>query len=70
MEEAVTSMENKPSFIRDQIISISDIQRNWRKMVEPKLEEYPFIMMFSGSDPKAAFLNYENYGQGLKKLLS
>ncbi|QNB44907.1 hypothetical protein BR63_00325 [Thermanaerosceptrum fracticalcis] len=53
--------EQKPSFTSDQIVSVTDIQRNWRKVVEPKLKEQPFLLMFSGSEPKASFLNYEKF---------
>ncbi len=55
------SIENKPSFTSEQIVNASDIQRRWRKIVEPKLEEYPYVLMFSGSEPKATFLTFDKF---------
>ncbi|GAW93528.1 hypothetical protein Moth_0654 [Calderihabitans maritimus] len=53
--------KNKPSFISDQIVNASDVQRKWRKVIEPKLERYPYLLMFSGSEPKATFMSFEKF---------
>lgn len=51
----------KPLFSSDQIVNISQVQRKWRKVVEPKLEQLPFLMMYSGSEPKATILSHEKF---------
>jgi len=57
----VPAMKGKPLFSSDQIVNISDLQRKWRSVVEPKLHEMPFLMMFSGSEPRATILSYDNF---------
>ena len=57
----VLSLENKLLFTTEQIVNASDIQRRWRKIVEPKLEEYPYVLMFSGSEPRTAFLTFGKF---------
>lgn len=58
----------KPLFSSNQIISVSDVQRKWRSVVEPKLDELPFLMMFSGSEPKATILSYKNFEELWQKV--
>lgn len=51
----------KPLFSSDQIVNVSEVQRKWKSVVEPKLKKEPFVMMFSGSEPKATILSYDNF---------
>lgn len=53
--------EHKPAFTRDQIINATDIQRKWRTVIEPKLNQMPFLLMFSGTEPKTAVLSYDKF---------
>lgn len=53
--------ERKPAFTCDQIINATDIQRKWRTVVEPKLNQMPFLLMFSGTEPKTAVLSYDKF---------
>ena len=55
------SKDKKPSFTSEQIINAAEMQRNWRKAVEPKLKEQPFLLMFSGSEPKASLISYDKF---------
>lgn len=64
----VQIMKNKPLFSSDQIVNITDLQRKWRKVIEPKLNKLPFLMMFSGSEPKAAILSYEKFEELWEKV--
>jgi hypothetical protein len=58
----------KPLFSSDQIVNVSDVQRRWKSVVEPKLENDPFVMMFSGSEPKATILSYDNFEELWQKV--
>jgi hypothetical protein len=64
----VFEMNKKPLFSSDQIISMSDIQRKWRSVIEPKLNKLPFLMMFSGSEPKATILSYDRFEELWEKV--
>jgi len=64
----VPVMNDKPLFSSDQIVNISDLQRKWRTVVEPKLHEMPFLMMFSGSEPRATILSYDRFQQLWQKV--
>jgi hypothetical protein len=64
----VFQMNKKPLFSSDQIISISDIQRKWRSVIEPKLSKFPFLMMFSGMEPKATILSYDSFEELWEKV--
>lgn len=55
------AVAEKPKFSRDQIINASDVQRRWKDKVTPKLLKHPFVMMFSGSEPKAAVMSYAQF---------
>lgn len=68
MEGHVLAMKDKPLFSNDQIVNITDIQRKWRSVVEPKLKKLPFLMMFSGSEPKATILSYKRFEELWKKV--
>jgi hypothetical protein len=57
----VNMVMKKPLFSRDQIVNVSEVQRKWKSVVEPKLNELPFVMMFSGSEPKATIISYNNF---------
>lgn len=67
MEGNAQAMKDKPLFSSDQIVNVTDLQRKWRKTVEPKLKTMPFLMLFSGSEPKAAILDYEEFERFWKK---
>lgn len=56
----VTSMD-QPSFTRAQIVKVTDVQRKWKTAIEGKLAEQPFLVMFSGAEPKTAMLSYEKF---------
>jgi hypothetical protein len=68
LEGHVLAMKDKPLFSNDQIVNITDIQRKWRSVVEPKLKKLPFLMMFSGSEPKATILSYKRFEELWKKV--
>lgn len=51
----------KPSFTRDQIVSAGEVVRSWRRKVEPKLQEHPYVLVFSGAEPRTALMSYENF---------
>lgn len=51
----------KPPFTRDQIVSASDVVRNWRAKVEPRLREHPYVLVLSGADPKVAIMPYDAF---------
>lgn len=55
------AVAEKPMFSSGQIINASDVQRKWKERIVPKLDEYPFLMMLSGSEPKAAIMSYEHF---------
>jgi len=59
----LTVTRHKPAFTRDQIISFTDLQRKWRTVVEPRLDEKQFLLVFSGSEPRTAILPYDNFEQ-------
>lgn len=61
MRGAQSVAERKPPFTRDQIVTSSDLQRRWRKSIEAKLCESPYLVVFSGSEPKGAVLSYEKF---------
>lgn len=61
VEEATMASERKPSFTRNQIINATDIQRKWRSIVETKLAHEPFLLQFSGAEPKVALLSYDRF---------
>ncbi|MEW5867330.1 MAG: hypothetical protein AB1774_10800 [Bacillota bacterium] len=63
MGEMLTVTRHKPAFTRDQIISFTDLQRKWRTVVEPRLDEKQFLLVFSGSEPRTAILPYDNFEQ-------
>lgn len=54
-------LAEKPHFSKDQIINASDMQRKWKDKVVPKMKEHPFLMMFSGTEPKATVMSYEQF---------
>ncbi|MBO8129156.1 MAG: hypothetical protein H0Z39_08165 [Peptococcaceae bacterium] len=64
----ISIMKNKPLFSSEQIINISDLQRKWRSVVEPKLNKLPFLMMFSGSELKATILSYDKFEELWEKV--
>lgn len=68
MEGYIPTMKNKPLFSREQIVNISDLQRKWRSVIEPKLNNLPFLMMFSGSEPKATILSYDKFEELWEKV--
>lgn len=51
----------QPPFTRDQIVTPADLSRQWRGKVEPKLREHPYVIVFSGSEPRTALMAYENF---------
>ncbi|NPV81549.1 MAG: hypothetical protein HPY52_15020 [Firmicutes bacterium] len=51
----------KPTFTKEQIIGSSEVQRKWRSQVESKLRHQPYLVMFSGSKPKATIMDYEKF---------
>lgn len=59
--EASIVMASKPPFTRDQIVSATDVVRNWRTSVEPKLRTVPYVLVFSGSHPRTTILPYERF---------
>ncbi len=56
-----TVMAEKPMFSTEQIVSSSDLQRRWKERIIPKLSEYPFLMIFSGSEPKAVVMSHDQF---------
>ncbi|HHV08040.1 MAG TPA: hypothetical protein GXX69_07480 [Firmicutes bacterium] len=64
----VNMVMKKPLFSSDQIVNVSEVQRKWKSVVEPKLNELPFVMMFSGSEPKATILSYDNFEELWQKV--
>ncbi len=58
---AVAVHGDKPSFIRDQIVSSSDVQRRWRTAIEDKFRTYPFVVVFSGAQPQSVVLSYDEF---------
>lgn len=68
MEGYIPTMKNKPLFSREQIVNISDLQRKWRSVIEPKLNNLPFLMMFSGSEPKATILSCDKFEELWEKV--
>lgn len=68
MKGSVLIMNKKPLFSSDQIINMSDLQRKWRSAVEPKLNQFPFLMMLSGSEPRATILSYEKFEELWQKV--
>ncbi len=61
MAGGTAAMASKPPFTRDQIVSATDVARNWRSRVEPKLREFPYVLVFSGSDPRTTILPYDQF---------
>lgn len=59
--------ERKPAFTRDQIINATDVQRKWRTVIEPKLNHMPFLLMFSGTEPKTTVLSYDKFEELWRK---
>lgn len=54
-------VECKPRFSVDQIVTTTDVVREWRRTIEPKLAELPFILVMSGSEPRAAIMSYDRF---------
>jgi len=50
--------KKRPSFTDEQIVNATDVQRNWKEVVEPRLSEVPYLIMLSRYKPKAAILDY------------
>lgn len=42
-------------------MSATDVVRNWRSTVEPKLHAFPYVLVFSGSQPRTTILPYERF---------
>lgn len=55
------TMERKPTFTTDQIVTTTDVVKQWRKTVERKLNEVPFVLIMNGKNPKAAIMSYDNF---------
>ncbi|MCL4516727.1 MAG: hypothetical protein M1379_14240 [Firmicutes bacterium] len=53
--------EYKPSFTRDQVVNTADVQRKWRSVIQPKVDKMPFVLVFSGSEPKTAVISYKKF---------
>ncbi|MCL6559838.1 MAG: hypothetical protein K6U74_13790 [Firmicutes bacterium] len=66
-EGPITSSDRKPAFTRDQIINAADLQRKWRTVVESKLGQMPFLLLFSGTEPKATVLSYDKFEELWRK---
>lgn len=56
MEEA-----RKPPFTTDQILSGTDVVRKWREKVEPRLTRFPYVLVFSGSEPRTTVMPYVKF---------
>ncbi|HEY8414827.1 MAG TPA: hypothetical protein VIK99_03545 [Thermaerobacter sp.] len=54
-------MVSKPPFTRDQIVSTTDVMRNWGSKVEEKLRSFPYVLVFSGSRRRTTILPYERF---------
>ncbi len=59
MDEVPT--RKRPPFTRDQMVSPADVQRKWRLNIEPRLREYPYILVVSGSEPRTTVMPYEGF---------
>lgn len=51
----------KPAFNRDQIVSAEQVQKQWRATVQPKLDEFPYLVMFSGPAPSTALMDFTRF---------
>ncbi len=60
-DEGRKGSSSRPVFSDDQIVHASDIQRRWKQTLESKLPVVDFLVMYSGSKPKAAILDYEKF---------
>lgn len=61
MEKEGSFGERKPPFTRDQIVAATDVVRQWRLKIEPKLQSFPYILVFSGTDPRTTIMPYEKF---------
>ncbi|HEY3368134.1 MAG TPA: hypothetical protein VGK74_24040 [Symbiobacteriaceae bacterium] len=48
----------KPPFTTDQILSGTDVVRKWREKVEPRLSKFPYVLVFTGSEPRTTVMPY------------
>ena len=61
LKRTVAVHGGKPSFTKDQIVSSSDVQRRWRTAIENKFRTYPFVVVFSGTQPQSVVLSYDEF---------
>lgn len=61
MAGEAAAVASKPPFTRDQIVSATDVVRNWRGSVEEKLRSFPYVLVFSGPRPRATILSYDRF---------
>lgn len=54
-------MKREPMFSADQIVTSTDVVRHWRNLVEPKLDEHPFVMVFNSNRPRATVMAYDHF---------
>jgi hypothetical protein len=51
----------KLMFADDQVVHATEVQRNWKKIVESRLPMVDFLVMYSGKAPKAVILEYDKF---------
>jgi len=53
--------EKRPSFTDEQIINVTDVQRNWKTEVVPKLGVLPYLVVLRRQKPKVAIMDYKAF---------
>ena len=56
-----SNKEKRPSFTDEQIVNASEVQRNWKTKVVPKLGIFPYLVVFHRQKPKVAIMDYKAF---------